>query len=152
MVYIDPAAFRNTRLRKVSQQETDGALPGGIRLNGSAELKYINQITHTDDNVWLPITLSAYLDETEDHTILNEPVTSDDQTRTVGPTSSGVQHGNSSTQSVSTCGMREDIGRLTQKHPGHAENGSIYNHTAIFYVLALYRKALIFLQWPCCSC
>ena len=35
--------------------------------------------------------------------------------------------------------MREDIGRLTQKHPGYAENGSIYNHAAIFYALALYR-------------
>lgn len=35
--------------------------------------------------------------------------------------------------------MREDIGRVTQKHPGSAENGSIYNHAAMFYVLALYH-------------
>ena len=34
--------------------------------------------------------------------------------------------------------MREDIGRLTQKHPGCAENGSVYNHAASFYLAALY--------------
>lgn len=35
--------------------------------------------------------------------------------------------------------MHEHIGRLTQKHPGTAENGSIYNHAAMFYVFALYQ-------------
>ncbi len=34
--------------------------------------------------------------------------------------------------------MREDIGRVTQKFPGSAENGSVYNHTAAFYVYSLY--------------
>ncbi|PPR06073.1 hypothetical protein CVT26_005279 [Gymnopilus dilepis] len=34
--------------------------------------------------------------------------------------------------------MREDIGRLTQKYPGVAENGSVYNHAATFYIYALY--------------
>jgi len=34
--------------------------------------------------------------------------------------------------------MREDVGRLTQKHPGSAENGSVYNHAAAFYLHALY--------------
>lgn len=37
-----------------------------------------------------------------------------------------------------TC-MVEDIGRITQKHPGVSENGSVYNHAAIFYVYALYQ-------------
>ena len=36
-----------------------------------------------------------------------------------------------------TC-MHEDIGRVTQKFPGTAENGSVYNHAAAFYVYALY--------------
>ena len=36
-------------------------------------------------------------------------------------------------------GMREDIGRVTQKFPGSAENGSIYNHAAAFYVHALHH-------------
>ena len=34
--------------------------------------------------------------------------------------------------------MREDIGRVTQKFPGSAENGSVYNHGAIFYIYSLY--------------
>ena len=35
--------------------------------------------------------------------------------------------------------MVEDIGRLTQKSPGIAENGSVYNHAAMFYAAALYQ-------------
>jgi len=33
----------------------------------------------------------------------------------------------------------DDIGRLTQKFPGSAENGSIYNHAAAFWAEALFR-------------
>ena len=36
--------------------------------------------------------------------------------------------------------MRDDIGRVTQKHPGTAENGSIYNHASAFYIYALYKS------------
>ena len=35
--------------------------------------------------------------------------------------------------------MREDVGRLTQKWPGVAENGAVYNHAAAFYAAALYH-------------
>ena len=35
-------------------------------------------------------------------------------------------------------GMREDVGRVTQKHAGSAENGSVYNHAAVFYIYSLY--------------
>jgi len=35
--------------------------------------------------------------------------------------------------------MQEDIGRITQKFPGTAENGSVYNHAAVFYAFALYQ-------------
>jgi cellobionic acid phosphorylase len=35
--------------------------------------------------------------------------------------------------------MREDVGRLTQKHPGSAENGAVYNHAAAFYLHGLYH-------------
>ncbi|MCI2283058.1 NdvB protein [Colwellia sp. MSW7] len=35
--------------------------------------------------------------------------------------------------------MIEDIGRITQKHPGVSENGSVYNHAAIFYAYSLYQ-------------
>jgi cellobionic acid phosphorylase len=34
--------------------------------------------------------------------------------------------------------MREDIGRVTQKYPGAAENGSVYNHASAFYIYSLY--------------
>jgi cellobionic acid phosphorylase len=34
--------------------------------------------------------------------------------------------------------MREDVGRITQKFPGSAENGSVYNHDSTFYIFALY--------------
>jgi len=35
--------------------------------------------------------------------------------------------------------MREDIGRITQKSPGVAENGSVYNHASIFYAYSLFQ-------------
>ncbi|WNC71547.1 gluconokinase, GntK/IdnK-type [Thalassotalea psychrophila] len=35
--------------------------------------------------------------------------------------------------------MREDVGRVTQKFSGTAENGSIYNHAAIFYAYSLFK-------------
>jgi cellobionic acid phosphorylase len=34
--------------------------------------------------------------------------------------------------------MRDDVGRVTQKYPGSAENGSVYNHAAAFYIYSLY--------------
>ncbi len=37
--------------------------------------------------------------------------------------------------------MRDDVGRVTQKYPGSAENGSVYNHAAIFYIFSLYSLA-----------
>ncbi|OKP75892.1 NdvB protein [Paenibacillus sp. P3E] len=40
--------------------------------------------------------------------------------------------------SPSYTAMREDVGRVTQKHPGTAENGAVYNHAAAFYIYALY--------------
>ena len=39
-----------------------------------AELKYINQVPHTDHAVWLVIVTSAYLDETNDRAILEEQI------------------------------------------------------------------------------
>lgn len=43
--------------------------------------------------------------------------------------------------------MREDVGRLTQKFPGTAENGSIYNHAAAFYVQALFAAGRADRAW-----
>jgi len=74
MSYIKPAITRAAFIHALSQQEQDGAMPDGILLSEEAELKYINQIPHTDHCVWLPVCLKAYLDETNDYAILDEPV------------------------------------------------------------------------------
>jgi cellobionic acid phosphorylase len=36
--------------------------------------------------------------------------------------------------------MDENIGRITQKYPGVSENGSVYNHAAVFYAYALFQQ------------
>ena len=279
MSYIKPAIARAAFLHALSQQEPSGAMPDGILLREDAELKYINQIPHTDHCVWLPICLKAYLDETGDYSLLQQAVTDRaGQSRTVferitsalqwllkarddrglsyigqgdwcdpmnmvgykgkgvsgwlslatawaakvwagicdgrkrEPTrqsNSGQPRMSSTTLSTSTSGtgaglavasrttasvfgvsndkegriflnpqnwamlsgaasaaqrklmlqavaeqletpygvmllapaftsMREDIGRVTQKFPGSAENGSVYNHGAAFYIYSLY--------------
>ena len=70
MVYIKPDVSRSAFLHALSQQESGGAMPDGILLHENAELKYINQIPHTDHCIWLPVCLQAYLDETNDVELL----------------------------------------------------------------------------------
>ncbi|KAI1169689.1 Six-hairpin glycosidase-like protein [Nemania sp. FL0916] len=74
MAYIAPAVARRVFVKALSQQEATGAMPDGILLTEGAELKYINQIPHTDHCVWLPVTLETYLNETADWALLDEPV------------------------------------------------------------------------------
>lgn len=74
MSYIKPETARRAFLTALSQQKSNGAMPDGIILHKDAELKYINQVPHTDHCVWLPICLSTYLDETGDYAILDEQV------------------------------------------------------------------------------
>lgn len=74
MSYIKPEITRQAFLLALSQQENSGAMPDGILLRKDAELKYINQIPHTDHCVWLPVCLKAYLDETNDLSLLDEQV------------------------------------------------------------------------------
>jgi cellobionic acid phosphorylase len=71
MTYIRPEATRDAFLRALSQQKSNGEMPDGILLTLGAELKYINQVPHTDHCVWLPICLKAYLDETADYELLD---------------------------------------------------------------------------------
>ena len=78
MSYLKPQVTRAAFLHALSQQEASGAMPDGILLREGAELKYINQIPHTDHCVWLPVCLKAYLDETNDYGILQEQVTDHD--------------------------------------------------------------------------
>jgi cellobionic acid phosphorylase len=74
MSYLRPQTARGAFLRALSQQEPSGAMPDGILLAEGAQLKYINQVPHGDHCVWLPVCLTAYLDETNDYDILREPV------------------------------------------------------------------------------
>ncbi|KAK1760206.1 Cellobionic acid phosphorylase [Echria macrotheca] len=74
MNYIKPTVSRQAFLTAVSQQEANGSMPDGILLAEGAELKYINQIPHTDHCVWLPVTLDVYLAETGDYSLLREHV------------------------------------------------------------------------------
>ncbi len=75
MSFVRPAVMRAAFLHALSQQEESGAMPDGILLAEGAELKYINQVPHTDHCVWLPVCLQAYLDETADYALLDEIVT-----------------------------------------------------------------------------
>jgi cellobionic acid phosphorylase len=61
-------------LHALSQQHASGKVPDGILMYPDAELKYINQVPHTDHAVWLVIAIEAYLGETGDRSILDEPV------------------------------------------------------------------------------
>lgn len=74
MAYLAPAATRRALLHALGQQADSGAMPDGILLAEGAELKYINQVPHTDHCVWLPVCLQAYLDETADFALLDEVV------------------------------------------------------------------------------
>jgi cellobionic acid phosphorylase len=74
MNYIKPDVPRKAFLTALSQQEATGAMPDGVLLAEGAELKYINQVPHTDHCVWLPVALEVYLAETADYDLLKEQV------------------------------------------------------------------------------
>lgn len=74
MSYIDHAMARQAFLTAMQQQAASGAMPDGIVLHQDAELKYINQVPHTDHCIWLPLSLATYLDETNDYSILKEEI------------------------------------------------------------------------------
>ena len=74
MSYITPQTARDMFLLALSQQNKNGKMPDGILLSPEAELKYINQVPHSDHCAWLPISLAAYLDETGDYALLDEEV------------------------------------------------------------------------------
>ena len=78
MSYVNARAARAAFLHALGQQEKGGAMPDGVLVAEGAELKYINQIPHTDQCVWLPICLQAYLDETNDLRLLDEEVVAED--------------------------------------------------------------------------
>ncbi|WP_417458429.1 GH36-type glycosyl hydrolase domain-containing protein [Kordiimonas sp.] len=74
MCLVDAVSMKRAVLLALSQQKASGEMPDGILLHPDATLKYINQVPHTDHCVWLPICLSAYLNETGDYALLEETV------------------------------------------------------------------------------
>lgn len=74
MVYVEPGRARHALLTALGQQAGSGKMPDGVLLTPEAELKYINQVPHTDHGVWVIICLDAYLAETNDWALLDEPV------------------------------------------------------------------------------
>jgi cellobionic acid phosphorylase len=74
MIYVDPPRAKRALLTALAQQKADGNMPEGIVLAAGTELKYINQVPHTDHCVWLPVFLDAWLGETGDRTLLDETV------------------------------------------------------------------------------
>jgi cellobionic acid phosphorylase len=74
MAYIKPQVSRDAFILALSQQHNTGEMPDGVLIKAGAELKYINQVPHTDHCVWVPICLKAYLDETADYGLLDERI------------------------------------------------------------------------------
>lgn len=74
MAFIKPEVTRAALVRALSQQKAKGEMPDGILLYEGAQLKYINQIPHTDHGVWLAICLQAYLNETGDYAFLDQRI------------------------------------------------------------------------------
>lgn len=72
MAYLAPEITKKALVTALSQQNNDGAMPDGVVLEEGTELKYINQVPHTDHCVWLPLCLRSYLDETADAEFLGE--------------------------------------------------------------------------------
>lgn len=74
MSYIKPEVTRQAFLTALAQQKSSGEMPDGILLHEHAELKYINQVPHTDQCVWLPVCITAYLAETNDYDLLQQVI------------------------------------------------------------------------------
>lgn len=74
MAYMNAATAGRAFNTALSQQKSSGEMPDGILLSPEAELKYINQVPHMDHCVWLPICLSAYLEESDDYAFLQTPI------------------------------------------------------------------------------
>ncbi len=74
MSYINSKVAKKAFLKAFSQQHESGAMPDGVILHEDAELKYINQVPHSDHCVWMSICMEVYLDETNDYAILDEMI------------------------------------------------------------------------------
>ena len=74
LVYLDANIARRNFITALAQQYMNGAMPDGILLHESATLKYINQVPHSDHNVWLIGFIDVYFNETNDVSLFSLPV------------------------------------------------------------------------------
>ena len=82
MSYINASLTKQSFITSLSQQLSSGGMRDGILVQPDAELKYINQVPHTDHCVWLPICLSVYLSETNDQSLLSQQIPFIDSAKT----------------------------------------------------------------------
>lgn len=104
MAYVNHEATKQVILTSLSQQKRDGEMPDGILLTPEAELKYINQIPHTDHSVWLTLILESYINESNDWAILDELLSwhdSDDESTVLEHVNMAMRH---------MCGARDERG------------------------------------------
>ncbi|MBF7073048.1 AAA family ATPase [Glaciecola sp. MH2013] len=80
MCFLRPSSARECLLTALTQQHRSGEMPDGILIHPDAELKYINEIPHSDHCIWLPLLLEVYLDQTNDVALLHESVCFNDST------------------------------------------------------------------------
>jgi cellobionic acid phosphorylase len=72
--FMQPERAKACLTRCLSQQHVNGDMPDGILIHSDAELKYINQIPHSDHCVWLPILLEVYLNQSNDFAFMQENI------------------------------------------------------------------------------
>lgn len=72
--YVDPTSSRKWFLRIWGHQHCDGWLPHGMPFAEGVQQIEINSIPHKDINSWGPTSLSFYMYETGDFSILNEKI------------------------------------------------------------------------------
>ncbi|HEY7865042.1 MAG TPA: glycosyltransferase 36 [Psychromonas sp.] len=82
MAFVNSNTTKKVILTALAQQHIDGEMPDGILITPESELKYINQVPHTDHGVWLTLILQAYLNETNDFDILNTQIGWQDSNQT----------------------------------------------------------------------
>ncbi len=93
--YIAAEKTKFALLNTLAQQYSNGALPDGILLHKDAQLKYINQVPHSDHCIWLPLCLQVYLNETNDVDFLQQLIgfkDSDSQQTVIAHVNLAMEH------------------------------------------------------------
>jgi len=78
MLWISPERSRELLLRVYAFQQADGTMPMGIQIDPEVPLNAMRKVFHRDNNVWGPLVLKFYLEETGDFSILDQQVAFED--------------------------------------------------------------------------